>query len=1156
MVEHTLPSPPVVDALRAEQLPVEFGRFTLTAILGVGGMGRVFHAVLTGPSGFRKDVAIKVIRRRHPDDGPSAELDEEARIGGLLRHPNVVDVYDYGDVHGQPFISMEMVRGLDLARLAAAAHLEPAHIAQIGASIAAGLAHAHDLRIDGRPAGLVHRDLKPSNVIVSRDGVTKVMDFGIAKLKGSGDATQTGVAKGTPAYMSPEQARAEPVDARSDLWSLGAILYELAVGEPLLKGSTVMELMLQLLRVHDRLAAPDALAAVDARVPGLGPVVARCLAETPAGRYAHAADVEAALLSLESQLPPAASLRAVVRDVLAGGDGSGLLAAEARWATREASTATLEEVSPHNLPPLTTRFLGRDAERARIARAFETGRLVTLLGPGGTGKTRLALEYAKTALPALPRGGAWFAAVQEARTLDGFLQAVGAALGVPWSHGDAQAQVDRLGAALAGRHELLLVLDNLEQVVGAAARPLRAWLGAAPQLRVLVTSRERLRIDGEHVIDLGPLEPDAAAELFVERATTARPGFALRDGDRTHVVEIVRRLDHLPLAIELAAARVSVLPVERIADRLDQRFRLLRGRSRGASERQSTLEGAIGWSWDLLEPHEQWTLAWCSAFRGGFRLQHAEEMIDLDRFPGAPWVLDAVDALREKSLLRDLPASDGSPRFGMYESIRAYAAERLDELGHTAEARDAHARVFSAHAKDLQARLRRPDPLAASRELEEDLENLLAVFEHTEDPSAKVQVALVMARHFFRQGPRFLLQRVIEAAWAERARVDPALRARVMAEYAQVLRVGEHSEDAAQHSSAAVDLAYSLGDETLAAELSVHLAYDLQSFEGADRAVDMLLRAREDMRAARDPIREAHVMSALATALGYAKRRGEAMQMHRDALAAHEANGSQRMVGVDATAIAVHFALQGELEEAEHWLARAQVAFRATHDGLGEQMVLTNLSHLRLEFGRLDEAAQAARRALEIASRVGRPMNHGLKSNLGVIELLMGRAARARELFTDEAAQRLGKSAPYPRATLATYGGVADALDGDDEGALRRLVQGVREYEAGFSHRNVALALALASCVAARTGDEGEALALLHRSRDQADEVGGQDPAALVGLAEAQIELLRARTAGSDDAAVLRDLARARLVMVSDEPGVHVRLGIRLLQDTLRRDET
>ncbi|MCO4769403.1 MAG: serine/threonine protein kinase, partial [Deltaproteobacteria bacterium] len=187
-------SPPSPETLREDDLPVAFGRFTLTGLLGKGGMGRVFRAVLVGPSGFRKDVALKVISGgdREAIAEVRAGLGKEARIGALLSHPNIVDVYDFGDEEGLPWISMELVHGLDLQAMMAVTRLAPRHVVQLGVAIAAGLEHAHSLQIDDEPAGLVHRDLKPSNVLISRDGIVKVMDFGIAKLTSEGQHTATG----------------------------------------------------------------------------------------------------------------------------------------------------------------------------------------------------------------------------------------------------------------------------------------------------------------------------------------------------------------------------------------------------------------------------------------------------------------------------------------------------------------------------------------------------------------------------------------------------------------------------------------------------------------------------------------------------------------------------------------------------------------------------------------------------------------------------------------------------------------------------------------------------------------------------------------------------------------------------------------------------
>lgn len=316
--------PPTVTpaALRDEDFPVDFGRYTLSGVLGEGGMARVFRAELQGPEGFRKPAALKVIHAAVAARGERLRqsLVREARMGGLLHHPNIVETYDFGVLDGLPFIAMELVRGVGLDEILRLMRPLPAALGlEIGAQICAGLSHAHDLEDeDDEPLGIVHRDLKPSNVLINRDGLVKVMDFGIAKAT-SFDAgiTDTGMTKGTPAYMSPEQAGGEALDRRSDLFAVGTLIYEMIVGRRLFDGESITAVLMKVIQVEDLLADPDTLAPLDRAAPGLAAVVYSCLRRDPALRLADAGELEQELRELQRACAPAPPLKQVVKDVLA-----------------------------------------------------------------------------------------------------------------------------------------------------------------------------------------------------------------------------------------------------------------------------------------------------------------------------------------------------------------------------------------------------------------------------------------------------------------------------------------------------------------------------------------------------------------------------------------------------------------------------------------------------------------------------------------------------------------------------------------------------------------------------------------------------------------------------------------------------------------------
>ena len=360
---------------------------------------------------------------------------------------------------------------------------------------------------------------------------------------------------------------------------------------------------------------------------------------------------------------------------------------------------TLQET---NLPSPATPFLGRGGEIGEIVvlLARPDVRLVTLTGPGGSGKTRLALQAAGAAAVDFDHGVWW---VPLASIADPALVESAAA--------QALGGKDALVAAV-GDKQLLLLLDNFEHLLEAASVVTDA-IGSCPRLTVLVTSREPLHIDGEWEVAVDPMREQEAAELFRQRAVAVRSDFEAN----AVVVEICRRLDCLPLAIELAAARVKALSLTSLLERLDQRLPILAGGSRSAPERQRTLRATIAWSHDLLAPSEQSLFAKLSVFSGGCTLEAAEEICGAD--------VDAIGSLVDKSLLRRT-----GERYWMLETIREFAAERLAELGGAASLQDRHAAWFVELGKRVWPELQARRGREGLDRIEADHANLRVTLDH------------------------------------------------------------------------------------------------------------------------------------------------------------------------------------------------------------------------------------------------------------------------------------------------------------------------------------------------------------------------------------------------------------------------------------------
>jgi predicted ATPase/class 3 adenylate cyclase len=373
------------------------------------------------------------------------------------------------------------------------------------------------------------------------------------------------------------------------------------------------------------------------------------------------------------------------------------------------------DATPNNLPLQLTSFLGRHREVAEVAALLAEHRLLTLTGPGGTGKTRLALQVAAEASDRYPNG-VFFVALEPIARPELLLPTMAQAMGLM---DPGAASVDRL-AEHFGDRAFLLVLDNFEQV-DAAAPLVGELLARAPRLSVLATSRSPLRVYGEreypvpplglpdprHLPDLQQFTQFESVALFIERAVAVRPDFRVNSANAPAVAEVCVRLDGLPLAIELAAARVRVLNPQAILDRLSDRLGLLSGGARDLPERQQTLRGAIAWSHDLLEDDDKRAFACISVFAGGANLEQIEDVCfeTADRH----LALDVVSSLVDKSLLREESAPGGEPRFRMLETIRQFAAEHLAASGDAGTFRQRHAASVLAFVERGAGEVMGPD---------------------------------------------------------------------------------------------------------------------------------------------------------------------------------------------------------------------------------------------------------------------------------------------------------------------------------------------------------------------------------------------------------------------------------------------------------------
>ena len=671
---------------------------------------------------------------------------------------------------------------------------------------------------------------------------------------------------------------------------------------------------------------------------------------------------------------------------------------------------------PTNLPTQPTLLIGRESELAalRAVLSAQEARLITLVGPGGTGKTRLALQAAAESLENFA-DGVWWVPLAAVSDPENVVQVIAAPLGI--REGPAQPLLESLAAHLRSR-QILLLLDNFEHLRDAAPQ-IQHLLQSAPGLVVLVTSREPLRLRAEREFPVDPLPlpatdtgisvedalDAAAVRLFVERAQARKPAFALDDANVAAVVAICRRLDGLPLAIELAAARVRILTPAALLARLDQRLSILTGGARDLPARQQTLRAAIAWSYDLLVPPERALFARLAVFAGGCTLEAAEAVCSASG--GLPLdLLDGIDSLIQKSLLRQEEGPGGDPRFTMLETIREFAQERLQELPEADALRQAHAETLlilaeNVNQEDVSAEVDLLNRLEADHA---NLRQAVAYYASQGAAGLAKRVRLVAAlAHFWRtHGHLAEGRRELEEAIAAEGDIPPAQRAPAI-KGAALLAEAQGDLDGAER----------LNEQVLALQRE---ADDLAGVADSLTGLGVIARQRGDLKTARSRHQEAldawrRAGDAAGTA-GALLDLGLIRQLEGDYVSAEtefkESLGLFRRLGDDlGEAHALHYLgllamATASLPEAIEWFGES---LRLWHAMSIRQMIatdFTNLGEAHHLSGALEEAERLYREALSLFEVLGDPRGQGfVLGQVGLLALDRGNPKEARELLRE-----------------------------------------------------------------------------------------------------------------------------------------------------------
>lgn len=671
------------------------------------------------------------------------------------------------------------------------------------------------------------------------------------------------------------------------------------------------------------------------------------------------------------------------------------------------SEVPVAPVNPGNISALhlpANRFVGRSNEWSQLDLLWEQGaRLITLLGPGGVGKTRLARQYAQYQREQQRwPGGVWYCDLNFTSSFWEVLETMAQTLQVEIPHTTTlHGALSSMGKIIRSHGPSLWVFDHLDQLIKFSHDTLGSWIELAPQASFMATTRQRLRLGSEAVVEMEPLHHDEAIELFADRASS---WMSLRlDTEEYHLVsDLVARLDGNPLAIELAASRLHVMSLQELLERLTQRMDVLQQHHPSQAHHHVTFRDTLDWSWQMLEPNEREALAQCSMFENGFTLQAAEEIIRTHSWPNGPSVVNVISSLRDQSLLRLHSSSTGrNLRFTMYNMLRNYAAEKLVEMGRFEEVSRRHAAFYLAWGKEQTQSLDREEGAVAYEELLLEADNIRAIYHRylQLDTNLALQAHLLLYPTLRTLGGTEEYLQQLHYALKLEGVLESKVRLQALQVQAECMRRLGQVQKAQNTLESALAMAYTNNNPNSKGQLLNRLG-NFYRQQGHYEQAETMHREALVLSRQNDDIQTTSVtLSHLGNVFRLRGRLDEAERLYREALQIHRNNRDKRGEGIVYSQLGNLYRSQGRIEEAIDAFDEALQIQRNLGDRRGESITLSNLGQVKQKQGWLQDAERSYQQAMEIYRTTGDRRGESITlDRIGELQQLRGRYKEASSL--------------------------------------------------------------------------------------------------------------------------------------------------------------